>query len=324
MNFKRLATVVGGAALAFVFWAPVLSTTSKQRGDEPIKPIPLAVELDPARVALGELLFHEPRLSGDDSVSCASCHSLQTAGVDLARFSKGIGGQKGGRNAPTVFNVGFNYRQLWDARSGSLEDQIEKVIHNKKVMGSNWPQIIGKLKADERYGKLFEQAYADGVSAENVKHALASFERSLITPNFRFDRYLRGDDRALSAEELRGYELFKETGCISCHQGVNVGGNMLQRFGVMRRLPGTDAQNADTGRFKVTGDEADKFVFRVPSLRLAARTPPYFHDGSAATLEEAVDVMINLQVRQAISDSDKNAIVKFIKSLVGRYKGKPL
>lgn len=323
MSFTRWARVVGGTVLAFTLWAPALSTTSKERSNEPIEPIPLKVQLDPAQVALGELLFHEPRLSGDDTVSCASCHSLQTAGVDLERFSKGIGGQKGGRNAPTVFNVGLNYRQLWDARSASLEDQIEKVVHNKKVMGSSWRQIISKLKADERYEKLFAQAYPDGVTADNIKHALASFERSLITPNSRFDRYLRGDDKALSPEERRGYELFKATGCISCHQGVNVGGNMLQKLGVMR-LPTAEGQDVDTGRFKVTGDEADKFVFRVPSLRLAARTPPYFHDGSVATLKEAVDVMIHLQVRQAISDSDKNAIVQFIESLVGTYKGKQL
>jgi cytochrome c peroxidase len=311
-------------ALACLWFLAGPPAVADDNTTEPIKPIPLTVELDWKAAKLGERLFHDPRLSTDDSVSCATCHNLGLAGVDKKRYSTGAKGLVGGRNTPTVFNSGLNFRQLWDGRAVSLEEQIEKVIHAKKVMASSWAEVISKLQQDPRYPELFAKAYPDGLTAANIIHAIASFERSLITPNSRFDRYLRGDRKALSARELRGYELFKDYGCITCHQGVNVGGNMFQRFGVMDEIPGRDPEKADPGRFKVTGEEDDRFVFRVPSLRLAARTPPYFHDGSAETLRDAVDIMIRAQLGRAVPREDRDDIIRFLKSLVGSYKGKPL
>lgn len=315
--------------LAAVWLASVCAWAEDGRSElEPIKPIP--VELDPPldadRVELGRQLFLDPRLSGDNSVSCFSCHDLDKAGgADTRQFSTGAGGAVGGRNAPTIFNVGLNYRQLWDARADSLETQVRKVMEAKKVMNIKWPDLVRKLDSDSAYKALFERAYPEqGLSSESVIDAIATFERSLITPNSRFDRYLRGDDSAITAEELRGYELFKEYGCASCHQGANVGGNMTQVFGVLDEVPGRDESAKDTGRFKITGKEEDKFVFRVPSLRLAAVTPPYFHDGSVATLEEAVDIMIKVQLRREVPTGDRDDIIRFLGTLVGTYKGKQL
>lgn len=309
-----LAIVLGGMN---PIWAAPL--------DEPIKPIPAPSKQDPARVALGRKLFHEVRLSGNDKVSCASCHELSKGGVDRLDRSKGFSGRSTTVNAPTVFNAALNFRQFWDGRVDSLEAQIDVVIQNPVEMGATWAGIITKLSQDPQYQRAFAIAYRDGVTKANIQNALASFERTLLTPNSRFDRYLRGEATAISDVEKKGYAKFKQYGCIACHQGVNVGGNMFQKFGVMgdyfaKRGGVTDA---DLGRYLITRNPDDKHVFKVPSLRNVALTAPYFHDAGAKTLEEAVDIMFRYQLGRVVADEDKQAIVTFLNTLTGEWVDRP-
>ena len=293
--------------------------------NEPIQPLPLEIKLDSKRVALGEKLFNDKRLSKDDTLACVSCHELGKGGVDRTRVSTGIGGAKGSINAPTVFNSGFNFRQFWDGRAASLEELAAGPVHDPKEMGSNWPEVQAKLGRDQALVAEMKSAYADGLNPKNIQDAIATYERSLVTPS-RFDRHLRGDKTAITAEEQQGYQLFKSYGCVACHQGVNVGGNMFQVFGVIgdyfKKRGGVN--DADLGRYNVTKAESDKHVFKVPGLRNVALTAPYFHDGSAATLEDAVDVMFRFQLGRAAPAKDKESIVKFLRSLNGEFKGKPL
>jgi cytochrome c peroxidase len=315
------------AALALALFLLVCGAQSAfAQASEPIKPIPTDIKVDERKAALGEKLFSDKRLSKDNSVSCASCHALGTGGVDRASVSTGIGGVKGPINAPTVFNAGFNFRQFWDGRASSLEEQAAGPVHNPKEMGSNWQEVIGKLSADKKLVALFKAAYPDGVQAKNIQSALAEFQRSLVTPNAKFDRYLRGEKNALTEDEQKGYQLFKNYGCVACHQGVNVGGNMYQVFGVMGDYfkQRGNISDADLGRYNVTKNEADKHMFKVPSLRNVALTPPYFHDGSVKTLHEAVEVMFRYQLGRSAPQSDKDLIVKFLQTLTGEFKGKPL
>ena len=292
--------------------------------NEPIQPIPAYAMLDENKIALGELLFNDPRLSIDDSISCANCHSLKAGGVDRLPRSIGVNGNIGDINSPTVFNSGLNIAQFWDGRAETLEDQIDGPIHNPKEMGSSWPKIAGKLASDITYQTLFKNIYSDGINSHNIKDAIATFERSLVTINSPFDRYLRGDKNAISEDAKAGYAIFKEFGCIACHQGTNVGGNVFQKFGIMGDYfadRGEAITQTDLGRYNVTGLEEDKFVFRVPSLRLAALTPPYFHDGSVTTLQDAVRTMIKYQLGRSSTEKDEELIVEFLHTLVGEYNG---
>lgn len=316
---RGMLVAAAAAALAAAHAAPAMPL------DEPIKPLPQTLKQDPARAALGRRLFHDPRLSANGSVSCASCHDLSHGGVDGRDYSVGFSGQRTAVNAPTVFNAALNFRQFWNGRAASLEAQIDMVIRNPVEMGSQWPAVVAKVAQDARYREDFARAYPDGVTQANIQNAIATFERTLITPNSRFDKYLRGEPNALSDEEKAGYAKFKQYGCIACHQGVNVGGNMFQKFGVMgdyfaqRGKP----READLGRFQATGDAEDKNVFKVPSLRNVALTAPYFHDASAKTLADAVDVMFRYQLGRAASRADKAAIVKFLMTLTGEAEARP-
>lgn len=259
-------------------------------------------------------------------MACAGCHELSKGGGDALRHSVGIDGQRGDVNAPTVFNSGFNFRQFWNGRAESLEDQIDGPVHNPKELGSIWPEIIAKLKQDPEYAAEFSALYRDGIQSGNIKDAIATFERSLITPNSRFDQHLRGDRNALTQDEIKGYQLFKSYGCIACHQGVNVGGNLYERLGVMRdyfKERGNIAP-ADLGRFAVTGKPEDRHVFKVPSLRNVAVTAPYFHDGSLTTLKQVVVIMGEYQLGISIPPGDVALIVRFLHTLTGEYDGKPL
>lgn len=303
-----------------------LSSMAAAQSAEPILPIPAPASLDARKVALGDKLFHDKRLSKDNTLSCASCHALDRGGVDGQAVSTGIKGAKGPINAPTVFNSGFNFRQFWDGRAASLEEQAAGPVHNPLEMGSNWDEVMAKLAQDGALVASFKEAFADGLQARNIQAAIAEFERSLATPNGRFDKFLRGDKAAISADEQRGYQLFKNYGCVACHQGVNVGGNMFQVFGVMgdyfarRGTPGA----ADLGRYNVTKKDADRHVFKVPGLRNVALTAPYFHDGSARTLADAVDVMFRYQLGRPAPQQDKELIVKFLHTLTGEFRGRPL
>lgn len=295
-------------------------------GTEPISPLPLALALDQRRVELGRRLFHEARLSSDGSISCASCHNLTSGGVDRLPHSRGIGGAEGAINAPTVFNSGYNFRQFWDGRAETLEDQVDGPLQNPVEMGGTWPKVIALLSEDSTYGTEFAAVYPDGVQPKNIKDAIATFERSLVTPNSRFDRFLRGDQDALNENEREGYRLFKRIGCVSCHQGMNIGGNVYQKLGIMEDYFGSRGQvvAADFGRFNVTRREEDRYFFKVPSLRNVAVTAPYLHDGTVQTLRDAVRVMARYQLGVRLEAAEEAAIVAFLYTLTGAYQGAPL
>jgi len=294
--------------------------------NEPLQPLPDVVAQDPQQVELGRQLFNEVRLSANGTLSCASCHRLDHGGADDKPLSIGFQGNTLPINTPTVFNAALNFKQFWNGRADSLTAQIHEVVQSPQEMGGSWEHVSAQLSSDSHYRTAFAAAYTDGVTIANIQQALQSYERTLITPNSRFDRYLKGDTNILTLEEKYGYQRFKQYGCIACHQGINIGGNMFQKFGVMGdyfKARG-NVTNADQGRFLVTGNEADRNVFKVPSLRNIALTAPYFHDGSAATLEQAVDVMFTYQLGRVPTEQDKSLIVQFLKTLTGELAGKPL
>jgi cytochrome c peroxidase len=228
-------------------------------------------------------------------------------------------------NTPTVLNGGFNFRQFWDGRAGTLEEQVDGPLLHPSEMGLNWDDALALLRGDADYARAFAASYPDGVTPAAVRDAIATFERSLITPNSRFDRHLRGEADVLGAEELEGYKLFLETGCVSCHQGLNVGGNMYQVFGRMGNYfeDRGDVTASDLGRFNVTGHERDRHKFKVPSLRNVELTAPYFHDGSAETLAEAVQIMARYQIGESLPDGEVAQLVAFLKTLTGENLRRP-
>ncbi len=312
-----------GLSLAFVLWAGSVSAAPL---DEPLKPLPPVPALDAEKVELGRQLFNEKRLSVNNTLSCASCHHLETGGADNKAFSIGFDGQPVLLNTPSVFNASLNFKQFWNARVDTLEAQIEQVVISPVEMGNDWKNVVQTLSSLPVYQTAFAQAYPDGVTATNVQNALTTYERTLLTPHSRFDQYLQGNTDILTLQEKYGYQRFKDYGCIACHQGVNIGGNMYQKFGVMGdyfKARGNPTE-ADLGRYLVTLDEEDRHVFKVPSLRNVAVTAPYFHDASAKTLEEAVDVMFKYQLGRTPSAEDKTLIIQFLKTLTGEWAGKPL
>ncbi|CAB3798219.1 hypothetical protein LMG28614_04714 [Paraburkholderia ultramafica] len=290
--------------------------------NEPIQPLPTSMPVDPRKVSLGMALFHDPRLSADNTVSCASCHSLSKGGVDGRKTSLGVGGQVGPINAPTVFNAVFNRAQFWDGRAAGLPDQAGGPPFNPVEMAStSWQQIIGKLDKDASLTKEFEAVYPDGYSGNSITDAIAEFEKTLVTPS-RFDAYLRGDKTALTSEELRGYQLFKADRCAICHVGKNFGGQSFERLGLhgdyfADRDGGMT--KADNGRENVTHDKQDLHRFKTPTLRNVALTAPYLHDGSVTDLSQAVRIMLKYQVGKEASDEDVKALVAFLNSLTGTY-----
>jgi cytochrome c peroxidase len=315
---------IGAAIILFAFSAVACAA----KMDEPILPIPVPEfsSGEIAEIELGRLLFHDKRLSRDDSTSCASCHSLELDGVDRRPVSVGINGAMGTVNAPTVINSGLNIAQFWDGRADTLEQQVAGPVHNPIEMGTNWGEVVGKLRKDAAYPTRFESLYPDGLTAENIMRAIAQFERSLLTIDAPFDRYLRGDKMAISAEAKRGYRLFKSYGCVACHQGRNVGGNMFSRLGTIGDyfINKPELTQADLGRYNVTGDDRDRHVFKVPSLRLVTRTAPYFHDGSVGGLDEAIRIMARYQLGRKMSSEEVTAIRHFLESLAGTlYQVRP-
>jgi cytochrome c peroxidase len=300
-------------------------TASAEPLDEPLKPLPPAPNQDPQRIELGRQLFNETRLSVNNSLSCASCHQLEKGGADNKPFSLGFDGKPLAVNTPSVLNASLNFRQFWNGRADTLEAQAHAVVQSPSEMASNWEQVVQTLSTDPIYHSAFITAYPNGVTAANVQNALATYERTLLSSNSRFDQYLLGNTDILTLDEKYGYQRFKDYGCIACHQGVNIGGNMFQKFGVFGDYI-ADRGNptvADQGRFNVTADEADRAVFKVPSLRNVAITAPYFHDGSALTLEDAVDVMFRYQLGRLPSEEDKTLIILFLTTLTGQGRDKP-
>lgn len=302
---------------------PAENTSSKHLDSvHSIQPLPPLPVLPPERVALGERLFRDQRFSADQTLACVSCHDLGHGGADGRRVSRGIGGALGSINAPTVFNSSLSFVQFWDGRAASLEEQAAGPIHNPLELGSNWEQVLSRLRQDAPLVAEFRRAYGAGPTAGNVADAIATFERTLLTRNSAFDRYLQGDKAALSAQAVEGYRRFSELGCTSCHQGALLGGNMYQKFGVLGDyFSGQPQTKADLGRYNVSGREEDKYVFKVPTLRNIALTAPYFHNGSVETLAQAVVIMGRYQLGRELPDEDVEAIVAFLNSLTGEWQG---
>jgi cytochrome c peroxidase len=328
-GFKSVRQFLGTALLApllldAILFSPLLALAADN--PEPISPIPLTVDQDAPRVALGAQLFNEVRLSKDGARSCTTCHPLDKGGADGFPRANSLVESKRLRNTPTVFNVRFNLFYNWDGAKDTLEAHNEGLLQNPAVMGSTWPDILAKLNSAKEYVAEFAAIYRDGITKANVVDALVHFERSLTTPNARFDRFLLGQRSALTADEIAGYQLFKSYGCVSCHQGMNVGGNLFQKFGVFP-VDGTASSpqvESDHGRFMVTKEPRDEAVFRVPSLRNVALTAPYFHDGRAPSLEVAVQIMGKVQLGRELSLEDIRLIVAFLKTLTGEISMAPV
>jgi cytochrome c peroxidase len=330
-----LGGIVVCAAIGAVFlrpWTAVATQPGESmeaqpaESNEPIQPIEALANLDPRKISLGRKLFGDARLSHNNQISCATCHDMKNGGADGKARSIGIGGAVGIINAPTVLNSGFNFSQFWDGRASTLEEQIDGPIQSQIEMASTWPEVIGKLTSAPEYVRTFREIYGDTARSGHIKDSIAEFERSLTTPNSRFDRYLRHDPNALTEREQAGYKLFKSLGCASCHQGAGVGGNMYQKMGVMAPYftAGEHVSRADRGRFNVTGNPRDMYMFKVPSLRNVALTGPYFHDGSAPTLSDAVRMMGKYQLSRSLTGEQVELIVAFLKTLTGELGGKPL
>ena len=279
---------------------------------ELITPIPYISDYNYKKALLGKKLFFDVRLSRNNTISCASCHLIEDGGDDNNKVSLGIDGKIGTRNSPTVLNARYNSTQFWDGRANNLQDQVKGPIHNPVEMGSNFKEVISKLKKDKDYPKEFLRLYKDGIIPLNITDAISEFEKTLTTPNAPFDKFLRGDKKALDKNELQGYKLFKEYGCISCHNGINIGGNLIQKIGVMENF-----NTLDFGKFNITKDEKDRFYFKVPSLRNIELTAPYFHNGETKTLKSAVEQMIIYQIGYPLEDEEVENIIKFLKTLNG-------
>ena len=297
-------------------------------GCEPVRPIDLTLPYDEAKAALGFKLYHDKRLSVDNTVSCASCHGLNTAGVDNKQYSEGVEGKLGGVNAPTVYNAVYNFVQFWDGRAVTLADQAAGPPVNPVEMASpNFDAIVAKLNKDRMFVREFKKVYPEGLSQATITDAIEQFERTLITPNSRFDNYLRGDKTAITAEELQGYELFKKYNCATCHVGKNLGGESYELMGLRKHYfadRGLELTEEDNGRFKQTGVERDRHRFKVPGLRNVALTWPYYHDGTRTSLKEAVCDMGTYQSGVALTDDEEDLIVAFLNTLTGEYQGKLL
>ena len=300
--------------------------------NEPVRPIPDSVAVNPDKVQLGKELYHDTRLSGDGTVSCATCHGIETAGVDNKQYSEGIKGQKGGVNAPTSYNACFNFVQFWDGRAETLAAQAGGPPLNPVEMGSaSFDEIAARLAEDKDFEKRFLAVYPEGLNEQTITDAIAEYEKTLITPNSAFDRYLKGDQQALSAEQVEGYALFKEYKCATCHAGVNMGGLSYELMGqradyfkdreVNEKSGLTDADN---GRWAQTKVERDRYRFKTPTLRNVALTWPYYHDGSVPTLEKAIEMMAEYQVGRTMPEADVQKVKTFLDALTGQYQGKEL
>lgn len=274
--------------------------------DEPISAVE-APAIVPSKVALGEALFNDPRLSGDGARSCATCHDIEANGATGARFDRSPNGAALEFNTPTVFNAALNFRLNWQGNFSVLQDHARSLIHNPNVMGGDMDTIVQALGSDPAIGDLAEAAYGAPLDENNLVDALAAYQQSLVLVDSPFDRWLAGDASALTEAEKQGYRRFKEIGCAACHQGRNVGGNLYQRHGIFHPL-------TSGGPARV----------RVPSLRTVYYTPPYFHDGSAETLDEAIRAMGRAQLDVILNEEDVRNIAAFLKSLTGTYAGKPL
>jgi cytochrome c peroxidase len=297
------AALLAAAAAQAPPRAPESSFAGPVADEEPITPIPQPPAADPLKLAIGERLFNDKRLSADGTLACSSCHDVRANGA------RGSAVHRGSTffDTLTVFNASLNYRLNWQGNFRSLDVQVESALENPVNLHTSVDEVVRKLNADPDLVRDFRAAYGRPPERDSFLDALVTFERSLLTPGGRFDRWLGGDASALSADELEGYRLFKSFGCSSCHQGVNIGGNLFERQGIFRPL--------------VKGQPE---TVRVPSLRNVAATAPYFHDGSALTLEDAVKRMAGAQLDRTLTDQQVSSIVAFLRTLTGNYRGAPI
>ena len=300
---------------------------SPERANEPLQPLPGSLPVDAAKAALGEKLFSDTRLSGDNTLSCASCHAYDKAGTDNQRFAEGINGQFGDINAPTMFNAVFNVRQFWNGRAADLQEQAGGPPMNPVEMGSkDWHEIIAKLAADPEFTAAFKAVYGEGWTGDNITDAIAEYEKTLTTPNSRFDKWLKGDDAAITAAEKEGYERFKQYRCSSCHVGQSVGGQSFEYMDLKKDYFADRGEElgSDTGLYGFTGKAEDMHRFKVPNLRNVELTAPYMHDGTVNSLDEAVRIMGVYLSGLDIPKVDRDLIVGFLRTLTGEWHGKPL
>lgn len=322
-QMKTVSLIVIGCLTTGQAW-PQTPLMKQARGL--FKPIPTVVQALPgnaatsARLDLGRMLYFEPRLSESHAISCNSCHMVGMGGVDLQETSLGHRWQYGGRNAPTVYNAVFDLAQFWDGRARDLEQQAGGPLVNPVEMDTTEAHVVEQLKGIPGYAKIFAKAFpgtADPITFDNVRKAIAVFEATLTTPNAPFDRYLKGNEKALDATQKDGLALFINKGCAACHNGINVGGGMYAPFGVVER-PGADIlPPGDKGRFAVTRTASDAYVFRVPSLRNITLTAPYFHTGKVWDLRQAIGIMGSSQLGAKLSDDEVSKIETFLGALTG-------
>ena len=308
-------TALRSAWTAVACAASLLAAGAPAAAQEPVQPIAPAKITEPAKVELGKKLWFDPRLSKSGFISCNSCHNLSMGGSDNIKASIGDRWQQGPINSPTVLNSSLNMAQFWDGRAKDLKEQAGGPIANPGEMGFTHELAVDMLRSIPQYVQEFKAVFGnDKLTIDEVTVAIAAFEETLVTPNARFDQWLKGDKAALKSDELAGYKLFKDSGCVACHNGPNLGGNSFQKMGIVEPFKTT---NTAEGRFAVTGKDADRFNFKVPTLRNVELTYPYFHDGSADTLAQAVTVMGRLQLGRTYSDEETNKIVAFLKTLTG-------
>ena len=300
-------SLAGHRPLAQPLEANGIGSAQGTMSEEPITPIVAPLPMDPLKVRLGERLFGDRRLSRDNSRSCSSCHDLGSNGATKVSHDHGLDGSSLPLNTLTVFNATLSFRLGWEGKLRTVESDVKASLQNPQIMGSDIAELAEKLDGDSGLRREFVAIYGTGPDPKNVVDALASFQRTLVTPGSRFDRWLMGDAGALSVEEQDGYRLFKSLGCVSCHQGVLLGGNLFARHGIFHPLASPKPE-----------------ILRVPSLRNVATTPPYFHDGSAATLDDAVRKMGAAQLNSALTDEQVSAIVAYLRTLTGEYRGVPL
>ena len=325
---STLKNLLGAMTLATVS----LSASAIEWQALPAKaPEPASNPTTPAKVELGKMLYHDVRLSANGVLSCNSCHNVMSGGEDNRSGSIGVKDQVGGRSAPTVWNSAFNSVQFWDGRAPSLEAQAKGPVTNPIEMGmKSWDDVVARLKAMPEYGKAFAAAFGsdDSVTADNAAKAIAAYERTLITPNSAYDKYVKGDKSALTEQQVRGMNTFADTGCVGCHSGAAFNGPQLpEGTGFYQKFPSYENGvleakydfSKDLGRYEATKDAADQHFFKVPTLRNIALTAPYFHNGKVQTLDEAVRVMAKLQLNKDLSNEQVADIVAFLNSLTGEF-----
>ncbi|WP_230534203.1 cytochrome-c peroxidase, partial [Microvirga roseola] len=304
--------------------ATITGNATETREHRTFAPLDISAPLDPEKVALGRMLFSDPILSSRQMISCSSCHDLNEGGTVRLPRTVGYDGKEHRFNAPTIFNVAKNYLLGWRGEFKSLEALNEKVLLDVNLMAADWAILEARLSSSPIYSQWFNRIYGHGPDRVSLLDALVTFQRSLITPNARFDTYLRGDSSALRPAELEGLHLFMSYGCASCHQGMNLGGNMMQKFGIFPPTSQLDAVIVPSEGKSPIGHGWDESLFRVPSLRNVAVTGPYFHDGRVESLSEAVSIMGQRQLGRTLSSPEIEAIVAFLNTLTGEYDGRKL